>query len=291
MEEFLFIINPIAGSGKANDLEEVIISKMKSRKRAYKIKATKHPKDATQIVYESSIKTVVVVGGDGTITEVAKGIIKRGYGVLGIIPGGTGNDLIKSLGIENNICKSIDIILKGRTSEIDVGKVNGFIFLNVAGIGLDVEVLRREKNIRKYIKGKMSYILSVFITLIKFRKIQVEIEVEDKRYKKDLVLFNTGNGKFIGGGLQINPSAIIDDGYLHNSIVKDVNNLRILTIFPEIFKGTHIRHKKYVEIFKSKKIKIYSKEELYLNLDGEVFPAGKEIEFSLMDEKIEVLIP
>lgn len=291
MEELLFIINPIAGGGKTEEFKERIEAKMRKQSRSFKILLTTKPKDAIKMAFESDIKTIVAVGGDGTVSEVAEGIIKRGYGILGIVPGGTGNDLIKSIGMEEGISQSIETILKGKTSKIDVGTANGRIFLNIGGIGLDVEVLRRTEIIRKYIKGKASYILSVLITLIKFKKMNVEIKIDKKTYKRNLVLFAAGNGRFYGGGLQMVPHAKIDDGYLHITIVKDISNFRILTIFPEIFKGTHIRHKKYVETLKSKNIKIFSKKDLYMNLDGEVFPAGKELEFCILDDKIEILTP
>lgn len=291
MEEFLFIINPIAGSGRAIHIKDIIEDEMKGYNKTFQIIVTKNPKEATQIAYESNINTVIAVGGDGTVTEVAKGIIRRGYGTLGIIPGGTGNDFIKSLDMKKDCIDAIKTIINGKTMKIDVGIVNGYKFLNIAGIGLDVEVIKGFETIKKYIKGRLAYIISIFITLFKFKKMKLLIEIDGKSFHKDLVLFAAGNGRYYGGGLQMIPGADMKDGYLHSTLVKDLSNLRIATIFPEIFKGTHIRHKKYVERFETKKIKITSKDELYMNLDGELFLAGKEIEFSIADEKLEILIP
>lgn len=291
MEELLFIINPVAGGGKARDIKAIIEEQMEKYNKSFQIILTKNPKEATKIAYESKIDTVIAVGGDGTVTEVARGIIKRGYGSLGIIPGGTGNDFIKSLDIKKDYLDSIKTIINGKTIKIDVGLANGYKFLNIGGIGLDVEVIKGFEKIKKYIKGRFAYIISIFKTLLKFKKIKVSIEIDDKKVDENLVLFGTGSGKFYGGGLQMVPNAKINDGYLHSTLVKDLSNLRIATIFPEIFKGTHIRHKKYVETFKSKKIKIICQEDLYMNLDGELFFGGKEIEFSLSEEKLKVLIP
>jgi len=291
MEEFLFITNPIAGGGRAKDIKNIIEDQMKIYNRSFQIILTKNPKEATQIAYESNINTVIAVGGDGTVTEVAKGIVRRGYGILGIIPGGTGNDFIKSLDMKKDYIDCIKTIVNGKTMKVDIGLVNGHKFLNIAGIGLDVEVIKGFEKIKKHIKGRFAYIISIFITLFKFKKMKVLIEIDGKSYEENLVLFGTGNGKYYGGGLQMIPSANMSDGYLHSTVVKDLSNLRIATIFPEIFKGTHIRHKKYVEIFKSKKVKITSKDHIYMNLDGELFFGGKKIEFSIADEKLEILIP
>ena len=291
MDELLFIINPVAGSGKASAIEDVIIKEMKDYKGTYSIILTQNPKEATSIAYESNIEKIIAVGGDGTITEVAKGIIRRGYGTLGIIPAGTGNDFTKSLGIEKDPIRAIEIIKKGKTMDIDIGLANGYKFLNIGSVGLDAEVTLEAEKIKSYIRGRFAYIIAIFIALVKFKQKHVSIEIDGKSEEKSLVLFAIGNGKYYGGGLQMIPGGQLSDGILHACIVKDVSKLRILTIFPEVFKGTHLRHKKYVETFKGKRVKISSKEELFMNLDGETFSPGKEVEFSISDEKLNVLIP
>lgn len=291
MEQLLFIINPVAGGGKAKGLKDIIEEEMKSREQNFKIISTKSPKEATQIAYESKINKIIAVGGDGTVTEVAKGIIKRGYGVLGIIAGGTGNDLIKSIGLSKDLKESIETIINSNTIELDICLVNGYKFLNIGSVGLDAEVTERAHSVKKYIDGKLSYIAGVFLTLLKFKKKNVTIEIDGEKFKRNLVLFATGNGKYYGGGLKMIPNSNINDGYLHSTLVKDISNFRIATIFPEIFRGTHIRHTKYVETFKSKTVKITSEEDLYINVDGELFPAGKQIDFSIVEEKFQVLAP
>lgn len=291
MEELFFIINPVAGSGKSLSIKTIIEENMKDYPGGFSISLTKNPKEATQIAYESNINTIIAVGGDGTVTEVAKGIIRRGYGTLGIIPGGTGNDLIKSLGISKYPRDALETIIQGKSMKVDIGLANGYKFLNIGSVGLDAEVTHTAQTIKKQIKSGLSYIFSIFITLIKFKKKDVTIEIDGRSQKKGLVLFAIGNGKYYGGGLKMIPDAKLNDGYLNACIVKDVSKVRILTIFPEVFKGTHLRHKKYVETFKCKEVKIYSKQDIYMNLDGEVFSPGKEINFSLADEKLSIIVP
>lgn len=291
MEELLFIINPVAGSGKGLTIKTIIEESMRDYPGGFSISLTKNPNEATTIAYESNTNTIIAVGGDGTVTEVAKGIIRRGYGTLGIIPGGTGNDFIKSLGISKDPREALETIIRGNTMKVDIGVANGYKFLNIGSIGLDAEVTHTSQTLKKYIRGRLSYILSIFITLIKFKRKDITIEIDGKREKKGLVLFAIGNGKYYGGGLKMIPHAKLNDGYLYACIVKDVSKLRILTILPEVFKGNHLRHKKYVETFKCEKVKIYSNKDIYMNLDGEVFSPAKEIEFSLADEKLNILVP
>ncbi len=291
MDELLFIVNPIAGGGRAKSIKNIIEKNMMDYPGKFSIISTQKPEDAIQLVMKSKVNTLIAVGGDGTVTEVARAIIKRGYGTLGIIPGGTGNDLIKSLDIPKDPEAALRIIKEGSSIDIDVGIANGHEFLNIASVGLDAEVVYTAKKNRKYIKGRLSYILSIFITLIKFKKKNVRVELDGKCEKKGLVLFAIGNGKYYGGGVKMIPNAQLSDGFLYCCIAKDVSKFRVLTIMPEVFKGKHLRHKKYVENFKTKKVKIYSEEDIYMNLDGDLFFAGKEIEFSLSNKKLKVIVP
>lgn len=291
MEKIFFIINPTAGSGKAKALEAIIERELQGKAIDYSIALTTRPEEAIDMAFKSKPKTVIAVGGDGTVTEVARGIMKRGFGTLGVVPGGTGNDFIKSIGMTKDPGQAIRTILKGKTVDIDIGLANGHKFLNIGSIGLDAEVVDNAASIKEKIGGKLSYIISIFITLSKFKRKDVIIEIDGRRERKSLVLFAMGNGKFYGGGLQMIPDANMSDGILHGCLVKDLSNLRIVTIFPEIFKGTHLRHKQYVETFKSKHVIIESEGDILMNLDGELMPPIKRVEFSLSDEKLSVIVP
>ncbi|MBC8590897.1 diacylglycerol/lipid kinase family protein [Wansuia hejianensis] len=289
MDRLLFIINPVAGGGRAGALQSQIERTMEKNKINYDIVLTTRPKEAITIAEETPHNKVIAVGGDGTVNEVAKGLINRGHGILGIIPGGTGNDLSRSLGISMDPIESINAIIQGKIIEMDIGCANGHKFLNIASVGFDAEVVKNTESIKKKIKGKVAYILGVILTIISFRKKKVTLEIDNKICTKSLLLLAVGNGNYYGGGMKILPQANINDGYLHICLIKDVNNLILLTLFPTIFKGNHIKYKKYVEIIKSKKISIKSKEKMYFNLDGELIDGGKEINFNLSDHKLYVI--
>ncbi len=291
MEKLLFIINPVAGRGRSKELISLIEEEMKSYGADFSIKLTKGPEDAIELVCQSKTDHVIAVGGDGTVTEVAKGIIKRGYGTIGIIPAGTGNDFIKSLDISKDPRQALKTIRQAKTKKIDIGLANGHKFLNIGSVGLDAEVVQTAQRVKKSTKSHLSYILSVFIALIRFKRKEVTLVIDGRKEEKSLVLFAIGNGKYYGGGLKMIPGARLDDGFLHICLVEKISKLRILTIFPELFKGSHIRHKKYTETFQAKKVKLYSQEELYMNLDGDIFLAGNQIEFSLSTEKLNIIIP
>lgn len=292
MKDILFIINPVAGRGKAKRLIPLIEEMMKTSEKMYDIVTTKKPRQAIELASDGAskgYKTIVAVGGDGTINEVAKGIFFHGLSRLGIVPSGTGNDLAKTLNIPRDPKEAINIILKDKSRRIDVGCVNNIFFLNIASIGLDSEVLKNTENIKKKIKGKIAYVLGFFKTIFNYKNKNVEIELDDIKISEEVVLVAVGNGRYYGGGMKICPMALIEDGYFHTCVIKNISKMKLFVVFPLIFWGTHIKFKKHVEIYRAKKIKVKTKESIYLNIDGEIFKVDDEAVFTIDDKGIEVV--
>ena len=293
MERMVFIVNPVAGGGKAKKIIPLIRQTMDETKIEYDIALTTGPKDAINIAKESIQKgytTIVAVGGDGTVNEVAIGILKSGNGTLGIIPSGTGNDLARTLNIPFNLKQAIEIIIKGSKKNIDIGVVNNSLFLNIASIGFDSEVVKNTQGIKKRIKLGIAYVIGVLKTIVTFKDKEIQLEIDGLPIDKNIILVAIGNGKYYGGGLKILPMAIIEDGYFHVCIVNNISKFKLLLLFPSIFIGKHIKLKKYVEIFKAKKIKIITENQMYLNVDGEIYDIEKETLFTIENEKLAVFV-
>lgn len=291
MENILFIVNPIAGGGKAMGLIPLIEEEMKKNNIEFKIIITERESQATEIAenHIDEYTLIVAVGGDGTVNEIAKGIIRKGRGILAIIPGGTGNDLARSIGIPLNAKNAIKLMLKGNKKEIDIGKVNSYNFLNIASAGFDAEVVINNERIKKKVKNHISYAISVVYTLFKYRDKSVTLEIDGSIFDEKILLLAVGNGKYYGGGMKILPMAKIDDAYLDICVISNISKLMLLYLFPTIFKGHHIRYTKYVKTYKAKSVKISSRETFLLNIDGEVIET-KQANFSLADKKLNVIV-
>lgn len=292
MENILFIINPIAGKGKAEETIPLIQSKMKESHLEYEIILTTKPGEAAKIAFEmvEDYPIVIAVGGDGTVNEVARGLINRKKGKLGIIPAGTGNDMSKSLGLSLDQNEALEVIINGNSRNMDIGLVNDNLFLNIASVGFDAEVVKNVEGIKKRIKGKIAYVLGVIITLFSFKKQEMILEMDGEVIKRNMVLMAVGNGGYYGGGMNILPMADISDGYFNICLVKDMSNLNMLFLFPSIFKGKHLKYTKYVEIFKAKSVIVKNKEDRIINLDGELILSNKEdIIFKLDSCKLDVI--
>lgn len=292
MKKILFIINPVAGGGKAKALVPVIKGKMDKLDREYEIILTKGLKEAIKLAEDKvdDYDIVVAVGGDGTVNEVSRGLINKKKGILGIVPAGTGNDLAKLLGIPKNPSDALELLCNGSVKLIDIGRANNYNFLNIGSIGFDADVVINNINvIKKIIKSKISYVISVIYTLIHYKAKEVEVTVDGKTIRDKILLLAVGNGKYYGGGLPILPMAVPDDGYFDICLISKVPKIKFLLLFPSIFKGNHIEHQKYVKIFRGKEVKVKSAEKLNMNIDGEVIPDLNEVLFSMGSEKLKVL--
>lgn len=288
----LFIVNPIAGKNKSTDVSSLIRKKMKEVNVKYKIEVTKSHRHAVSITkagLKEGYEVMVAVGGDGTINEVAEGILSTRSGVLGIIPMGTGNDLAKSLGLSMNPNDAIDTILNEKIQKIDIGRVDNKTFLNVGSIGFDTEVAKNSEKIKRIFKGRLSYMFGVLATLFTYKSKTISIELDNDSFEQEILLVAVGNGKYYGGGMKICPTAELKDNYFDICVIKKISKLKLLFIFPSVFKGEHLKFSKYVKMYKSSMVKIETNDNLYLNIDGEVYDFKGSNTFSMNEDKIDVI--
>ena len=288
----LFIVNPVAGKNKTKKLIPLIKEKMDKTNIKYNITLTTRPMEATTIAInalDEGYDVIVAVGGDGTVNEVARGIVEKKRGILGVIPAGTGNDLARSLDLPMDPETVLDLIIKGNHKKIDIGIIGDKSFINVAGIGFDTEVLNSARSIKKYLRGKFAYTFGVVKTLFTYKSKAVKITLDDKEIDREILLVAIGNGKYYGGGMKICPNASIEDGYFDICIVKKLPKLMLLFIFPSVFLGKHIKIKKYVDMYRAKNVNITTQDKIYLNIDGEIKDVRKEISFELNEKSISVI--
>ena len=294
----LFIVNPVAGRGIALKMVEVIENifldlKEKYKDLDYEIVYTKEIGHATDIAKAYSSKDdyrIYAVGGDGTLNEVLNGMIGSGSS-LGCIPGGSGNDFIKSE-VDKFDRKRIllDTIL-GSEEEIDVGLINGRYFLNIASIGFDASVVvnsEKFKNI-KAVPSKFAYILSVLYTSKNFEHIKAEITIDDIKIDTKIFLVAVANGRFYGGGIEIAPEADFRDGLFDVVFAENMTFKKIMKFFPAALRGKHLGFKE-VSLLRGKKVKIVTEEPVFLNVDGEINTL-KEANFEISDKKVKMIIP
>lgn len=286
-----FIVNPIAGHGKAMAVTKKIEKELTERKIKHQIVYSEYPGHSVELaagVNEKEFSKVVSIGGDGTLNEILNGLNLKTMS-LGIVPAGTGNDLVRCTGIPSDEEQALEVILNGVEKSIDIGVINNQRFINVAGFGLDVEVLRETMKFKKIIKGELAYALGLVKALLKFKPIKLHVLVDGVEYHQEAMICAIGNGQYFGGGMRILPSAELDDGLFDICIIKKKPKIQLLYHFPKIFKGTHIKLT-WVDYIKGKNVKVLTEQGVFINTDGEISQKNLP-EFSILEKSLRIIVP
>lgn len=283
--EYLFIMNPMAGKGAGARADAALEGMLKRSGLGYRVAYTEGPGHATQLARASKSRFVVAVGGDGTINEVVNGVAGTDH-VMGVIPAGSGNDLIRSLGIPHAMERALQVLKAGRVEKIDVGKVQtgrltgGSIeyapwrlFVNGLGIGFDGAVARRVSEIT-YLRGTLLYLAAVLQIVWKYRVPEMSLCVDDRKWTGREFLMAVGNGRSAGGGFYLTPEAEVADGWLDLMIIRSVAIRRILGIIPGVMGGKPVR-RDFVRYLKLKTLEARSSDTFNVHADGEI--VGRDV--------------
>jgi YegS/Rv2252/BmrU family lipid kinase len=289
------ILNPTAGRGRARTLADGIQSELRARGVETDIVRTRHVRDAVDVAHrahDDGYETVIAAGGDGTIHEVANGLMHAAgdgvAGTLGIVPIGTGNDFIKSAGVPADWREACQVIGAGYKRRIDVGCINGEYFVNQAGIGFDAQVSIEALNIT-WARGMAVYVLALARNmLLSYRTPHVALEMDGRHTEQRITLVTIGNGRCAGGGFWLTPAAELDDGWFDICVADQLSKPGILALIPHVMRGTHVG-KRAITLSQARKILVVSAEPLPIQADGEILDAGAHrLEAELIPQKLEV---
>ena len=283
-EKIKVIVNPVAGNGQVGKNWPRIAQMLQERQVPFSYDLTEgicHAIHLTQKAIADGYRTIIANGGDGTLNEVLNGLVVSGAidpGLtLGVIPGGTASDFVRTLRIPQGDEASCDRIAAVRTTPIDIGemkygpgeKQNTRFFLNVAGAGFDGEVAERVNQNSKAMGGTITYLTSLVATLLVYRNKHVEVTLDDRSFKQCANSVIVCNGRYFGGGMHIGPDAHLDDGIFDVVILGDLGKIEFLANVPRVYKGTHISHPK-VSSFRSMEVHVTSEEQMFIQADGEL---------------------
>ena len=266
-----FIINPKAKDGKAEKVVGIIEDFMRERKADYSVYKTSAPKDATNIakkLCENGATDIVAVGGDGTIHEVLNGIDCEKVN-FGIIPCGSGNDFVAAAKIPLDTKEALNTLFTCSPKPTDYMVCDGVKGLNIIGTGIDVDILKRCKK-SKILRGKMQYLYSLIISLIKFKFYKFGIERESGKEDKEALIACVGNGSQFGGGIKMCPGAVIDDGKLDFVIAGRLKKIKIPYAFIQLMKGK-ILEQDFTSRELVEHVKIEFDSPVTIQIDGELY--------------------
>ncbi len=260
------IANKKSGKGNGAKALTAVTAYLDERAVDYAAHVTNAKGHAEALARELSAtgSTVVALGGDGTFHEVLNGI-DFDKSRLGLIPAGRGNDFAIGTGAASlDPIKAIASIIDGVPRDLDYIRIADRRCINVAGTGLDVEVLLKTAES----KNKLTYTASLFRCLLRYKPYRVTVELNGERSDYDCIMVGVCNGTQIGGGIKLSPQSVADDGMLELMILERPKGKPTLLVMPEFVKGKHVG-KPYSRKTVCERVKI--KTPAPVQLDGEIY--------------------
>jgi diacylglycerol kinase (ATP) len=288
-KKILFIINPISGVGKQKCVEKLIAERIDSNLYSVEIAYTTAPGDATEISRKAAaggIDIVVAVGGDGTVNEIATGLVETDT-ALGIVPAGSGNGLARHLNIPMNMKTAIDIIGRGSIIKIDTATIDDQLFVNVAGVGFDASVAKKFAAAGK--RGFSTYFRITATSYLNYEPKQYSLKIDGKVFKRRALLVSFANSSQFGNNTSIDPDASVRDGYIDVCIVGKMPKWKTIFLAPLLFMKKFDRTR-YVEIIRAKEVIVKRKKGKSVHLDGDPKIMGKEFAVRINPLSLNVVV-
>lgn len=288
-----FVVNPKAGHGRGCNIWEKVRPEITRQFGACDFAYTNargHGIVLTTEALHKGYEMVVTVGGDGTINEVVNGFFEEGKpvtenAVLGILPAGTGGDYVRSLSYPKFLEGRVRLLTGRRTRQVDLGHVSfrtidgleqNRFFVNIAGCGLPGELVDEISKMPRTYGGKVAYLLGLAKALKRHKNQWISVEVDQsERIEKKAMCGVIANGQYFGSGMHVAPQAVLDDGLLDFVLVGDISVMELMRNLPKLYTGKVGDHPE-IETYRAKEIRIRSKAQILLDLDGEqtgVLPA------------------
>lgn len=218
---------------------------------------------------ERGFDIVIAAGGDGTLNEVINGLAEKQVRPhLGILPLGTTNDFARALGIPRKWQDACDIITRGYSRMIDVGKVNQRYFINIAGGGSLTELTYEVPSKLKTVIGQMAYYMKGLEKLPRLRPIELLVKTDDRELHEEVMLFLISNSNSVGGFEKLAPDASLDDGMFDVFLLRKCNLGEFIRVVTLALRGEHI-HDPQVIYLRTNRIEVSSPDYVQINLDGE----------------------
>jgi YegS/Rv2252/BmrU family lipid kinase len=308
----LVIVNPKSASGSTRERWAQTASDLRVHFGPFGVAFTKRPGDGAEIAERAATagrRLIIACGGDGTVNEVANGILRSGGDTeLGVLPSGTGGDFRRTLGMPPPTREAAAALRDGETQRIDVGRVRFHdlegepaerYFLNVSSFGLAASVIKRVKSARAFdwmpghaIRGKANFAVSTLQEIFGLDAVNIRVRFDDG-WEKTLrtVNFCIANARYFGGGMMIAPEAKLNDGLLDVVNIGDLSTARILLKGHTLYRGT-LNDLPEVKTMLARKIEASAAddtEQILIETDGELpgrLPATYEVVPSALNVRI-----
>ncbi len=287
---FQLIVNPSAGGGRAGRALPGVEDALRQLQLDYRVERTRSLEHASELAQAAAAvgDASVAFGGDGLIGAIA-GALHDSGGVLGVLPGGRGNDFARTLGIPLDPSAACDVLAGGVVRALDLGEAGGRAFIGIASCGFDSDA-NRIANEARLIRGNLVYAYGALRALASWRPTTFSLRFDGGEPRRAVgYTVAAANSKAYGGGMWLAPAAALDDGLLDVVIVGHVPKLRFLRLLPTVFKGQHVRQPN-VEVRRAREVEISAERPFTLYADGDPI-AALPVKVRTLPGAVKVIVP
>jgi YegS/Rv2252/BmrU family lipid kinase len=266
----LAIVNPAAGKGTGAKIASTFAADMARAGLSVDVVMTPAPGEAARLAsqaVEDGYERVIAVGGDGTANEVANGLVGTDV-ALGLYPIGMGNDFSRALGYPRKRKQLAAFLASAPTRRIDVGDVNGRIFLNAAGVGIDGHVSERVIASSRVVGQTLGYLVGSIVSIATYRPREMRVRIDGALRSGKHLMVVAANGTHFGSGMHVAPDAKLDDGLLDIVVAGDLGRWASLVALAKLYRGTHVDGRTVLS-FRAATLDVELDEPQPMETDGE----------------------
>jgi YegS/Rv2252/BmrU family lipid kinase len=284
------IVNPHAGAGRAGRALGDVRAALERLELEHAVERTQSIEHARELALAAAAagQMAVAFGGDGLVGAVA-GALKHGPGVLGVLPGGRGNDFARVLGIPLEPVAACQVLAHGTVRALDLGQVGEKTFIGIASCGFDSDA-NRIANETRVVRGNLVYAYGALRALLGWRPARFALKLDGGEIRTVRgYTIAAANSKAYGGGMMLAPDAALDDGLLDVVIIGEISKLRFLRGLPTVFSGEHV-HQPNFEMVRAREIEISADRPFTMYADGDPI-AELPVRVRALPGAVQVVVP
>jgi YegS/Rv2252/BmrU family lipid kinase len=263
------IANPASGGGRVMKLLPSVRERLTSLGIEHTVDLTKSLEHAAELTREAldAGELPVSLSGDGVAGAVAAAAAPTPGAVIGVLPGGSGNDFCRHTGIPSDPLEACELLVRGVPTPIDLGEANGRTFLGIASLGFDSDANEIANEAPRWL-GKGIYVWGAIVALLRWKPASFDVEIDGRTQSFEGWSVVAANTSVYGGGMYIAPGARIDDGLLDVVLSYKTSRLRFFSALPRVFKGSHIDDPAF-SVTRTAELKVSASRPFAVYADGD----------------------